>query len=182
MAETPTEAVVGSAVESEAAGVFPPFDPSTYFSQILWLAISFGILYYVMSKVALPRLGAILEERNDRIADDLAEAERLRQEADAAEAAYEQALAEARQNAHAIAAKARDKAKAKIDAKRGQVEEDIQERLSAAEARIAETKQKALADVGEIAAETAEAMVEHLLGHDVSRDEVDGAVKRVVNA
>ncbi|MEP1881060.1 MAG: ATP F0F1 synthase subunit B, partial [Roseibium sp.] len=82
---------------------FPPFDSSTFASQILWLAITFGLFYWIMKNVAVPRIAGILEDRKDRIAGDLAEANRLKQETDAAIAAYEQALAEARNKAHGIA-------------------------------------------------------------------------------
>ena len=108
---THSEAVATSELPGgDAHGAFPPFDPETFGSQLFWLAITFGLLYTLMAKVALPRIATILEERNDRIADDLAEAEKLKRETDEAIAAYEQALGEARQNAYGIAQAARDKA------------------------------------------------------------------------
>lgn len=158
-------------------GAFPPFDPATWGSQILWLAITFGALYYLMSRVALPRVGAILENRSNRIAGDLAAAGRLKDETDAAVAAYEQALAEARQNAHAIAQEARDKSKAEIDADRAKTEAELQQKLDAAEARIAEVKTSALADVDAIAKDATEAMVETLVGGEVAKSDVSKAVE-----
>ncbi|WP_209000638.1 hypothetical protein [Labrenzia sp. DG1229] len=79
---------------------FPPFDATTFASQLLWLAITFGVFYWIMKNVAMPRIAGILEDRKDRIAGDLSEANRLKDETDAAIAAYEQALAEARNKAH----------------------------------------------------------------------------------
>ena len=116
--------------------VFPPFDTTTWGSQLIWLAITFGLLLYLMSRVALPRITAILENRGERIAGDLAAAGRMKDETAAAIAAYEQALAEARKNAHAIAQSARDEAKAEIDADRAKTEAGLQTKLDAAEARI----------------------------------------------
>src|SRR5690554_2149411 len=81
---------------------FPPFDTSTYASQLLWLAITFGLFYLFLNKVVLPRIGGILEVRSGRIAQDLDEAAKLKEEADAAVAAYEQELADARAKANAI--------------------------------------------------------------------------------
>ena len=81
--------------EAHSAG-FPPFDSSTFASQLLWLAISFGLFYWLLSTKVLPRISGILEARADRIARDLAEAQRLKAESDAAGAAYEAALAAAR--------------------------------------------------------------------------------------
>jgi F-type H+-transporting ATPase subunit b len=160
----------------EAEGVFPPFDPDTFGSQLFWLAITFGLLYYLMAKVALPRIGTILEERNDRIADDLAEAEKLKQETDEAIATYEQALGEARKNAHGIAHTARDKAKAKIDADRNRIEADLGDKIKVAEAEIATVTAAALADVDTIARDATEALVEELVGGGASKAEIAAAV------
>ena len=83
------------ASEQHAKG-FPPFDASTFASQLLWLAITFVALYLLMSRIALPRIGSILETRHQRVEGDLAEAQRLKDQSDAAIAAHEKALAEAR--------------------------------------------------------------------------------------
>src|ERR1700674_5909168 len=94
----------GTTTPSGPHGVFPPFDKETFFSQLFWLAICFVALYVMASKLILPRVGSIIAERRDRIAGDLAEAGRMKDEADAAVAAYEKALADARARAQAIAA------------------------------------------------------------------------------
>lgn len=141
------------------AVTFPPFDPTTFASQLLWLAISFGALYLLMSRVALPRIGEILEVRRDRIEGDLAEADRLRQKTDDAIAAYEAALADARAKAHAIAEGTRQGIKAENSASQAEVEADIAAKVAAAEAGIRETKAAVLANVDQIAAEAAQAVV-----------------------
>lgn len=156
-----TEAHAGG---EDHSGVFPPFDPASFGSQLLWLAISFAVLYVVMSRMALPRIGSILESRRVRIEGDLKEAERLRQETERAAEAYEQALADARANAHKIAEETRASIKADIDGKRADVEADLGKRVADAEARIATTKAEALGNVDSIAAETAVALVEKLAG------------------
>ena len=158
-------------------GVFPPFDQSTFASQILWLAITFGLFYLIMSKVIVPRIGSILETRHDRIAQDLDEAARLKSDADSAIATYEQELADARTKGHAIASEARDAAKAKADAERLKIEESLNGKIAAAETRIAGIKEKALADVGAIAEETAAAVVEQLIGGKSTKAEIAAAVK-----
>jgi F-type H+-transporting ATPase subunit b len=167
----------GAEHAAEEHGAFPPFDPATFGSQLLWLAITFGLLYFLMSRVALPRIGSILENRSNRIAGDLAEAGRLKEETDAAIAAYEQALAEARQNAHGIAQKARDAAKAELDAHRARLEADLQERLEAADRRIAEVKSRALAEVDAIARDAADAIVETLAGTPDNKAEIARSVE-----
>jgi F-type H+-transporting ATPase subunit b len=145
-------------------GVFPPFDPAGFGGQLIWLTISFVFLYVMMSRAALPRIGSILESRRVRIEGDLKEAERLRQETERAAQAYEQALSDARVNAHKIAEETRASIKADIDGKRADVEADLGKRVADAEARIATTKIAALGNVDGIAADTAAALVEKLSG------------------
>ena len=132
----------------------------------------------VMSRVALPRIGSILETRRARIEGDLKEAERLRQETEKAAAAYEAALAEARKNAHGIAEETRASIKADIDNRRADVEAELGKRVTDAEARIPATKDAALANVDDIAAETAQALVAQISG-TVTAEEARDAVAAV---
>ncbi len=157
---------------------FPPFDPSGFAGQLLWLAISFGVLYLLMSRIALPQIGSIIETRRARIEGDLAEAERLRKETEKAAAAYEAALAEARKNAQAIAEETRGSIKADIDNRRADVEAGLNKRIADAEARIAATKTAALANVDEIAADAAQAVVARIAG-GATVEEVRDAVAAV---
>ncbi|TCP89012.1 F-type H+-transporting ATPase subunit b [Rhizobium sp. PP-CC-2G-626] len=159
------------------SGVFPPFDQSTFASQLVWLAITFGLFYLLMQKVIMPRIASILGERHDAIARDLDAASRSKAEADAAIASYEQELAAARAKGNAIAASAREAAKVKAAADRAAIEAALNDKIVAAESRIADIKASALADVGAIAEETASAIVEQLLGRDVPRTEIASAVK-----
>lgn len=161
----------------EHGGAFPPFDSATFPSQILWLVISFGLLYFLLSKVALPRVGGILQKRQQRILGDIAEANRLKAESEAAAAAYEQELAEARNNANAIGLKARDAAKAEADAKRADAEASVAARVADAEKSIAASKGKAMKDVGAIANETVDAIVSALIGGSIGKADIQKAVQ-----
>lgn len=162
--------------------VFPPFDATTFASQLLWFAITFVLLYYLMAKVALPRIGGILEGRRDRVAADLDQAERLKGESEDAAAAYEQALADARSRASTIADTAREKAKAKAETQQVEVEQELAGKLAAAEERIAEIKSQALAEVGTIASDTAEAVVNSLIDTKLTAGEVKDAVAEALSA
>lgn len=173
-----THVVVGPDGTETVTGVFPPLDVTTYPSQLLWLAISFAALFFIMKTYALPRIGSIIEERRDRIDGDLAEADRLRQKSDQAIATYEAALAEARANAHKIAEEARSASKARLDAERKKIEADLAGRMAQAEARITATKSEALGHVDEIAAQTAQAVVAQLVDK-VSIGAARDAVARV---
>jgi F-type H+-transporting ATPase subunit b len=161
---------------------FPPFDQQTFASQLVWLVIAFVALYVLMSKIALPRVGAILQARRDRIAADLAEAERHRAESEAAVAAYEKALAEARNRAQGIANETRDKLHAATETRRKTLEADLHAKLAAAEKTIAQTKAAAMDNVRSVAADATAAIVERLAGAAPSAQAVtqavDGALKR----
>jgi F-type H+-transporting ATPase subunit b len=158
-------------------GSFPPFDPSTFPSQLLWLAITFGLFYVFLKNTALPRIGGILEVRRDRIAQDIDQAARMKEDTDAAIAAYEQELADARAKAHEIAQAARDEAKADADAERSEIEKELEAKLADAEKHIASIKNSALKEVGKIAEDTASAIVKELIGGTIAKSEISAAVK-----
>ena len=120
----------------------------------------------------MPRIGEVIEERRDRVQRDLDAAERYKAETDAALAAYEQALSEARQKASTMAKDMREKLAAETEKERSAVESELSAKLTEAETRIAATKTKALASVDEIATDTASAVVSKLLGEEVSPAEV----------
>ena len=158
-------------------GGFPPFQKDTFASQLLWLAIFFVTLYLLASKVALPRVGSILAERRSRIAGDFAAAARMKDEADAAIAAYEKALADARARAQAMAGETRDKLNRQAEAERKALEQSLNARLAAAETSIAATKAAAMANVQAIAEEAAIAIVARLTGTTPPRAAVAAAVE-----
>jgi len=174
---TPTTTSTGA---HEAKGAFPPFAPETYASQLLWFAIAFGLLYYVMSRIALPRVAAVMESRSQRIAADLAEAEKLRVESEAAGAAYEKSLNDARTKAKAIAQEMRDALTAESEAKRKSLEGELHQRLGAAETAISSRTQDAMASVRGIAGDTATAIVERLTGQAPDRRAVEAALDRAL--
>jgi len=174
---TTTETKVSS--HNVEGAIFTPFDPGTFGPQLFWLALTFGTLYLLMSRVALPRIGEILEVRRDRIEGDLAEAERLRQKTDLAIETYETELASARAKSHAIADKTRSEIKEQLDGKRRDVEADLAKQVASAEARIQKTKTEALTNVDQIAAETAVVLVSKLTSK-VSIKDARSAVVAVV--
>ncbi|MEO0326981.1 MAG: F0F1 ATP synthase subunit B [Pseudomonadota bacterium] len=159
-----------------AGGTFPPFDPTYFASQLLWLTITFGIFYFIMNRVVIPRLASILEVRKDRISRDLDEAQRLSAEADAANAAYEHELAEAKRNAHHIALEATEKARDEAAETRKKIEDELASKMAESEAQIASIKSKALAEVDTIAVDTVEMLVDQLIGSKATKAEAKKAV------
>jgi F-type H+-transporting ATPase subunit b len=156
--------------------LFPPLDPGTFGPQLVWLALSFGLLYLLLSRMALPRIRDVLEERAERIQRDLKLAEKLKGQTEQALKNYEQALISARGKASSIAKGVRDNLGQEIDKERAKVEAQIAHKVADAEARIAQTKSRALASVNDIAADAAGAIVARLLGKEVSKDEVKKAL------
>lgn len=161
-------------------GTFPPFDSHTFASQLVWLVITFVLLYVVLAKVALPRVGGIIAERQKRIDDDLAQANSFKTQSDSAIAAYEKALADARNRAQSIANDMREKQTAEAKSVRKKIEDQFNVKLADAEKTIAATKQAAMANVRGIATDAAKAIVERLTGKAPADTAIDAAITDVL--
>lgn len=168
--------VLAAGAGADGASKFPPFDPSSFAPQLVWLFISFGGLYFMLSRVALPRIGGVLAERSDRIQRDLSEAGRMKIETDAALKAYEQSLSDARTKAQSIAKETRDRIAAELDRDRQKSDAANAAKVAEMEKRIHENKTRALASVNDIAVDTAGSIVAKLLGRDVPVDEIRKAL------
>ena len=145
-------------------GGFPPFESSTFASQLVSLAIAFVALYLIVSRIALPRVGSVIDARQNAIEGDLAQAQKLKDESDAALKAYEKDLADARSRAQAIGNETREKLNAASEAERKTLEDQLNAKLAAAEKQIAATRETAMSNVRGIAADAAGAIVQRLTG------------------
>jgi F-type H+-transporting ATPase subunit b len=151
--------------EADAHGrAFPPFQKDTFASQLVSLLIAFIALYLIVSRIALPRVGSLLDERQNAIEGDLAEAQKLKDESDGALKAYESELAAARSRAQAIGTETREKLNAASEAERKKLEERLSHKLAEAEKTIASTREAAMRNVHGIAADAAAAIVQRLTG------------------
>ena len=166
--------------KSEEHGGFPPFDAHSFASQLVWLVIAFVLLYALMAKLALPRVGAIIEGRQKKIEGDIADAGKLKTQSEEALAAYEKALADARARAQAIANETRDKQAVEAAASRKRLEDQLNVKLAEAEKTIAATKQAAMTNVRGIAEDAARAIVERLTGAAPNDKAVAAAVADVL--
>jgi F-type H+-transporting ATPase subunit b len=155
---------------------FPPFQSEHFPSQLVWLTISFVLLYALMSRIALPRIGGIMAARGKVISDDLAAAERLKEQSNTAQVAYEKALADARSRAQAIASATREQHARETADLHKQLDVQLHERLTAAEQSIAKSRGAAMGNVKAIAAETASAIVERLIGQRPREEEIAAAL------
>ena len=155
---------------------FPPFQKDTFASQLVSLLIAFVALYLIVSRIALPRVGGLLDARQNAIDGDLAAAQKLKDESDSALKAYESELAAARSRAQAISAETREKLNAAAEAQRKTLEEQLSVKLADAEKTIASTREAAMSNVRGIAAEAAAAIVQRLTGIMPDGKTVDSAV------
>ncbi len=155
----------------------PQLDPEFFSPQLVWLAITFGLMYLLMAWVALPRVEQVLTARAERIADDLSAAEECNRQAEEALAAYEAALAEARARAHEIAAKNRDQVRRELEKHRADLDARLAASIAEAEARIRASTEAAMANVAEIAAPVAGAIVARLIGIEPDSQAIDRAVR-----
>jgi F-type H+-transporting ATPase subunit b len=151
-------ATTEAAHEAGSAGM-PQLDFSTFPNQIFWLVVTLLVIYFVLSKVALPRIGSVMAERSGTITNDLAAAEELKQKAVQAEAAYQDALTRARAEANRIGAET--KADIQKDLNKAIASADVEIAAKAAESEgvIAEIRQGAEAAVSEVANDTAKELV-----------------------
>ena len=172
----------GTGVPAEHAGAFPPFETSTFLSQLIWLAIAFGLLYYLMSKVALPRVEGALNRRADRIGRDLDEAHAMRRRSEEAGAAYELALSQARERATGIAQQMRDSLSAESDARRKALEAELAAKMTTAEDTIRTRTADAMSNVRGIASELATSIVERLTGRAPDSAKIQAALDRTTPA
>jgi len=163
-------------------GGMPQLRQEDWAPQLVWLLIVFVALYLLMARVALPRIATVLEERRDKIADDLDQAAQLKTQTDEAIESYETALAEARSRAHAIAAETRQKLQGEIDDYRADIDQQISTQTEAAEAKIAELKESAMSGVREAAIDITRGVVEHLANQKASDADLATAVDARLSA
>ncbi len=161
---------------AEAAPGMPQLDFSTFPNQIFWLIVTLVVIYVVLTKIALPRIGGALEDRHDAIANDLEQAATLKRRAEEAEEAYNAALAQARADAQKIAADTKAEIQTEVDAATAKADAEIAAKAAESEARINEIRASAMEAVEQVANETAAAVVEAILPGAVDDDALKSAV------
>lgn len=155
-------------------GGFPPFQTENFAPQFVWLVLIFGVLYLLMSRIALPRVGGILETRDAKISADLEAARDMQSKAQAAARANDDNLRLRREEAQSIGRDAQQKIATEAAAQRAQAEKQSAEKIRAAEDRIASAKAQALSNVEQIAVDAAASIVEKLTGASVDQSMLAG--------
>jgi len=165
-----------AAAAEPAAGGLPQFDLARWPGQMVWMLIIFGVMLFLFARVFVPRVGGTIAEREDRIAGDIGDARRLKEQADQQAATAASEMVVARSAAHKMAIDAKAKAAADTAAQEAVEEARLNETLAKAENRIGAARDQAMTHVRGIASETAQAIVAHLTGREASADEVTSAL------
>ncbi len=179
--ETTHESVGAPGGEAHHEGGFPPFQTENFAPQLAWLIVIFGGLYLMMSRIALPRVGGIIENREAKIAADLDASREMQAKAQAAAAANEANLRQRREEAQAIGREASQKIADETAAQRARAESEAAEKIRAAEARIADAKKAALSNVEGVAVDAAAAIIEKLTGASADRSRLTAEYQSVKN-
>lgn len=158
----------------------PQLDISTFASQIFWLAITFGVLYWVLSTTLLPRVGEVIAARAERIQGDLARAQVMKKETDELIASYEAKLGEARRKANEMERAVEADAAKTAAERQARQSAELADQIKSAESRIAAARAQAMSNLRDVAGEVARAAAERLVGQsigaDAARAAVDGAI------
>jgi F-type H+-transporting ATPase subunit b len=164
------------------SGGFPPFEVSTYPSQIFWLTVTFVALLIVMWKVAVPKIGGVIGERKGRIQTELARAEESRKQAEYAAAAYQAPILEARERARAASEATRSQMANEFERAKASADTEAHRKTTEAQERIAALQRQARWHVSQAAEEAVVDIVNRLTGDTISRTEAAAAVRDVVKA
>jgi F-type H+-transporting ATPase subunit b len=162
--------------DSGSGGGLPQFDLAKWPGQMVWMLIIFGVMLFLFAKVFVPRVGGTIAEREDRIAGDIGDARRMKEEADAQARAAAAEMDLARSAAQKLAIDAKTKAVADAAAKEALEEARLAETSAKAEARIIDARDKAMSHVREIASDTAQAIVARLTGREADSAEITAAL------
>ncbi len=176
MATDTHEATAGACVDGGGSAIgMPQLCADWIPNQIFWLVIALVALFYILSRVALPRIASVLAERSGTITNDLGAAEELKERATEAEAAYDKALADARAQANEIVAKAKADIQAELDVELSKADAEIAAKTAESEKAIGEIRDNALQSVADVAKDTAGEIVT-ALGGTVDQDAINAAV------
>jgi len=173
-----TQSVMAASEKGEESGGLPQLDFSTWPTQIFWLVVSFALAYLLMWRIVVPRIGSVLEERHNRIEDDLRRARQASDDAEEAREAFEKMLADARNNGNEMTRKATESIMSKMERKVATANASLAKKMSEAEAEIAKARTDALKEVSDIASTSAMDVVAQLTGMKVGKTDAKRLVKQ----
>lgn len=150
--------------QHHGSGGLPQLDPSSFETQLIWLFLVFTFLYFFFSKKSLPEIRTVVENRHERIQNDLDTAERLKSDADTVRTAYEQGIVKAKSQSSEIFGKTEEEIRQKAEASLKNFSEKAAKKVQQCEAEIADTRNQAMKDMDAIAADLGKSAAEKILG------------------
>ena len=155
--------------------------PLIFFSQLFWLAVVFGIIYFVIAKGMVPKIQGVVDDRDRKIAEDLAAAQKAREQAEASEEVYRERIETGRGEALRVAQEAKHKAALDTEKKLKAIDEKIGKKIAEAEVKIRAAADKARRELEPVAAEAASQLVSKLTGQKIAAKDAEPAVKAVLH-
>mgnify|MGYP001159412654 FL=1 len=159
----------------------PQLDPTTFVPQLFWLMVTFVLLYLIMWKIAIPRIGDVLQDRQKRIDSDLEKAEELKKEAESVRQAYEKLVTNGSNKAQETIRTAREKAAAEALAQHASLTEKLAAQTTEAENRINTAKKQALANIRTVAVEATQLATSKFTDQEISITEIETAVSEILD-
>ena len=163
----------------QAAGL-PQLDITTFPSQLIWLVITFAALFMMMSRISLPRISQVLEERQHKIDDNLKKAVSFKEEAEIAAEAYTKAHAEVREEAHAIIMETHTQITDNMATKQAELAEELEAEIKAAEGSIIDAKVIAMAVIADVATEVALSTTEKISGEALNKKDISKVITNIL--
>ena len=155
--------------------------PVIFWSQLFWLMVIFGTLFFVIGRGMVPKIRGVVEDRDRKISDDLEQAQKARDEAEATEAEYRERIEASRGEAMKLAQAAKQAGAREAEERTRAVDAEVGKKIDKAEAQIRKSVEKAMAEIDSVAAEAVQDLVAKLTGEPVSADEARQAVKAAIN-
>ena len=168
-------------VQSAESGGMPQLNPEFWISQIVWLVITFGALYVILSKVILPKISNNLENRRSQILENIEIAEKQREESEEKLKEFDKIILNSKLEAKNLFNEARQKVLNEIDKKRSEMEKNLEEEISSAEKEIQSLNNNSTENIKKIASETSLSLIQQLIGEEINKESISSVVNGLTN-
>ena len=168
-------------VQSAESGGMPQLNPEFWISQIVWLVITFGALYVILSKVILPKISNNLESRRSQILENIEIAEKQREESEEKLKEFDKIILNSKLEAKNLFNEARQKVLNEIDKKRSEMEKNLEEEISSAEKEIQSLNNNSTENIKKIATETSLSLIQQLIGEEINKESISSVVNGLTN-
>ena len=162
--------------QSAESGGMPQLNPEFWISQIVWLILTFGALYIVLSKVILPKISDNLESRRSQILENIEIAEKQREESEEKVKEFEKIILNSKLEAKNLFNEARQKVLEDVDKKRSELEKSIEAEIVSAEKEIQSLNSNSLENIKKIATDTSSDLISQLIGQEVDKNTISSIV------